>query len=98
MGKFIFGGVTMLAVFVQYLLSPIVFLLTFILPIVVYFINRRYVWFSILLTVIVEVIINWDNFCYYESRGLMILATFVQIVVMAIIILLLKAVGSKRKR
>ena len=77
----------MLAVIIQYLLSPIVFPLTFILPVVSYFINRRYVWFSILLTVIVEVIINWGNFCYYESRGLMILVTFVQIAVMAILIL-----------
>ena len=82
----------------QYLLSPVVFLLTFILPVVSYFINRRYVWFSILLTVIVEVIINWGNFCYYESRGLMILVTFVQIAVMAILILILKAVGPKIKR
>ena len=82
----------------QYLLSPVVFLLTFILPVVFYFIGRRYVWFSILLTVIVEVIINWGNFCYYESRGLMILVTFVQIAVMAILILILKAVGPKIKR
>ena len=88
----------MLAVIIQYLLSPIVFPLTFILPVVSYFINRRYVWFSILLTVIVEVIINWGNFCYYESRGLMIPVTFVQIAVMAILILILKAVGPKIKR
>ena len=88
----------MLAVIIQYLLSPIVLLLTFILPVVFYFIDRRYVWFSILLTVIVEVIINWGNFCYYESRGLMILVTFGQIAVMAILILILKAVGSKIKR
>ena len=88
----------MLAAIIQYLLSPIVFPLTFILPVVSYFINRRYVWFSILLTVIVEVIINWGNFCYYESRGLMILVTFVQIAVMAILILILKAVGPKIKR
>ena len=79
----------------QYLLSPVVFLLTFILPVVFYFFGRRYVWFSILLAVTVEVIINWVNFCYYESRGLMILFTFVQIAVMAILILILKAIGSK---
>ncbi|SFP62145.1 hypothetical protein SAMN05216343_110106 [Oscillibacter sp. PC13] len=88
----------MLAVIIQYLLSPIVFLLTFILPVVFYFINRRYVWFSILLTVIVELIINWGNFCYYESRGLMILVTFVQIAVMAILILILKVVHAKIKK
>lgn len=83
---------------IQYLLSPVVFLLTFILPIVFYFVNRRYVWCSILLTVLIELIINWGNFNYYESRGLMILVTLVQIAVMAIIILILKAVASKRKK
>lgn len=88
----------MLAIIFQYLFSPIVFLLTFILPVVWYFINRRYVWFSILLTVIIDLIINWVNFCYYESRGLMVLFTLVQIAVMAIIILILKEVAPKRKR
>ena len=88
----------MLKFIVQYLLSPIVFPLTFVLPIVVYLINRRYVWFSILLTVIVEVMMNWVNFYYYESRGLMTIFTLVQIAVMAILILILKEVGPKIKR
>lgn len=66
----------MLCVIIQYLLSPVVFLLTFILPVVFYFVNRRYVWCSILLAVLVGLIINWGNFNYYESRGLMILVTF----------------------
>ena len=34
-------------VIVQYLLSPIVFPLTVIFPIVFFFVDRRYVWFSI---------------------------------------------------
>lgn len=38
------------------------------------------------------------NLCYYESRGLVIFLTFVQVVVMAIIILILKVAGAKRKR
>lgn len=88
----------MLKVIVQYLLSPIVFSLTFILPVVFFFVNRRYVWSCILLTVLVEIIINWGNFCYYESRGLMIFVTVIQVAVMAIIILILKAVDLKRKR
>jgi len=88
----------LIRVFVQYLFQPIPFFLTFILPIIVFFINRRYVWFSILLTVLIELIINWGNFCYYESRGLMIAVTLIQIAVMAIIILILSAVASKRKR
>ena len=88
----------MLCVIIQYLLSPVVFLLTFILPVVFYFVNRRYVWCSILLAVLVELIINWGNFNYYESRGLMILVTLVQVSVMAIIILILRAVTPKRQK
>lgn len=88
----------MLCVIIQYLLSPVVFLLTFILPVVFYFVNRRYVWCSILLAVLVELIINWGNFNYYESRGLMILCTLVQVAVMAIIILILRAVTPKRQK
>ena len=88
----------MLRVIVQYLLSPIVFPLTVIVPVAFFFVDRRYVWFSILLTVLVEIMINWDNFCYYESRGLMIFVTLIQVAVMAIIILILKAVDLKRKR
>ena len=47
---------------------------------------------------LVEIIINWGNFCYYESRGLMIFVTLIQVTVMSIIILILKAVALKRKR
>lgn len=83
---------------IQYLFTPIVFILTFILPIAFFFVNRRYIWCSILLTVLVELVINWDIFMYYESRDLMILVTVVQIAVMAIIILILKAVAAKRKK
>ena len=92
------GGIIMLRVIVQYLLSPIVFPLTFILPVVFFFVNRRYVWFSILVTLLVEIIINWGSVCYYESRGLMIFVTLIQVAVMSIIILILKAVALKRKR
>ena len=88
----------MLCVIIQYLLSPVVFLLTFILPVVFYSVNRRYVWCSILLAVLVGLIINWGNFNYYESRGLMILVTLVQVAVMAIIILILRAVTPKRQK
>lgn len=87
-----------LCVIIQYLLSPIPFLLTFILPIIVCVINHRYLWFSILLTLFIEIAINWKNFIYYESRGLMLFFTLAQIAVMAIIILSLKSIASKRNR
>ncbi len=67
------------AILLQYFLSPLVFSLTFILLFAWYFISRKYVWLSIPLTTVVELIINWDNFCYYESRGLAVLFTCVQI-------------------
>ena len=88
----------MLALFAQYLLQPIPLILTVVPPVVIFLIARRYVWLSILLTARVELVINWGNFCYYESRGLMIVFTLMQLAVMAAIILLLKAVVPKRKQ
>ena len=84
----------MLTLIIQYLLMPIPFLLTFILPIVFYFISRKYVWFGILLTTVVEIVVNWEYLCYYESRDLMMFFIFLQIVLMTIIILILKAIGK----
>lgn len=87
----------MIKIFVQYLLTPIPFLLTFVTPILFFLISRKYVWLSIPLTVFVELLVNWRNFTYYESRGLMISVTLFQLVVMAIVIILLKTVLSKKK-
>lgn len=87
----------MIKIFVQYLLTPIPFLLTFVTPILFFLISRKYVWLSIPLTVLVELLVNWRNFTYYESRGLMISVTLFQLVVMAIVIILLKTVLSKKK-
>ena len=56
----------MLALFAQYVLQPIPLILTVVPPIVIFLIARRYVWLSILLTALVELVINWGNFCYYE--------------------------------
>ena len=88
----------MLALCAQYLLLPIPLVLTILPPIVFFLINRKYVWLSLLLTAIAEVIINWTEFCYYESRGLLIIFTSVQIAVMAIIILILGLVIPKKKQ
>lgn len=87
----------MIRIFVQYLFMPIPFLLTFVVPILFFLISRKYAWFSIPLTALVELLVNWRNFTYYESRGLMISVTLFQLVVMAIVIILLKTVLSKKK-
>lgn len=87
----------MIKIIVQYLLTPIPFLLTFVTPILFFLISRKYVWLSIPLTAFVELLVNWRNFTYYESRGLMISVTLFQLVVMAIVIILLKTVLSKKK-
>ena len=91
------GGVILIKIIVQYVLTPIPFLLTFVTPILFFLISRKYVWLSIPLTVLVELLVNWRNFTYYESRGLMISVTLFQLVVMAIVIILLKTVLSKKK-
>lgn len=87
----------MIKIFVQYLLTPIPFLLTFVTPILFFLISRKYVWLSIPLTAFVELLVNWRNFTYYESRGLMILVTLFQLAIMAVVIILLKTVLSKKK-
>ena len=91
------GGVILIKIFVQYLLTPIPFLLTFVTPILFFLISRKYVWLSIPLTVLVELLVNWRNFTYYESRGLMISVTLFQLVVMAVVIILLRSAFTKKK-
>ena len=92
-----YGGVILIKIIVQYLLTPIPFLLTFVTPILFFLISRKYVWLSIPLTVLVELLVNWRNFTYYESRGLMISVTLFQLVVMAIVIILLRSAFTKKK-
>ena len=91
------GGVILIKIFVQYLLTPIHFLLTFVTPILFFLISRKYVWLSIPLTVLVELLVNWRNFTYYESRGLMILVTLFQLAIMAVVIILLRSAFTKKK-
>ena len=55
------GGVILIKIFVQYLLTPIPFLLTFVTPILFFLLSRKYVWLSIPLTVLVELLVNWRN-------------------------------------
>ena len=91
------GGVILIKIFVQYLLTPIPFLLTFVTPILFFLISRKYVCLSIPLTVLVELLVNWRTFTYYESRGLMILVTLFQLAIMAVVIILLRSAFTKKK-
>ena len=92
-----YGGVILIRIFVQYLFMPIPFLLTFVVPILFFLISRKYAWFSIPLTALVELLVNWRNFTYYESRGLMILVTLFQLAIMAVVIILLRSAFTKKK-
>ena len=92
-----YGGVILIKIIVQYLLTPIPFLLTFVTPILFFLISCKYVWLSIPLTVLVELLVNWGNFNYYESRGLMILVTLFQLAIMAVVIILLRSAFTKKK-
>lgn len=68
-----------------------------VLPIVIFFVKRRFSWLSMALAVMIDLAIYWPEFSYYESRGIFICATFVQLVIMAIIILALNLVVAKRE-
>ena len=77
--------VTALAkLFGQYLLQPIPFTLTFLLPLLFRLIARKYIWLSLPLATLAEVLLNWDSFCYYEARGLALLFTLTQLAAMAV--------------
>ena len=89
--------IAIIRLFIQYLLHPLPFILTIVVPIMLFLINRKYVWFSIPLAVLVQLMVRWDEFCYYESRGLWILFTLLQIAVMVIVIWILSAAASKRR-
>lgn len=68
-----------------------------VLPTVIFFVKQRFAWLSMALAVMIDLVIYWPEFSYYESRGIFICATFVQLVIMAIIILVLKLVVAKRE-
>lgn len=70
--------------------------LAIVLPIVFYMVKRKYIWFSILVAVVSELVIYRLDFAYYEARPFFILFTLIQIVVMSIIILILTKVIDKR--
>ena len=82
--------VTALAkLFGQYLLQPIPFTLTFLLPLLFRLIARKYIWLSLPLATLAEVLLNWDSFCYYEARGLALLFTLTQLAAMAVFVWIL---------
>ena len=82
------------------MLAPIILypVSALLLPIAFYFIKRKYIWLSLILAVAVDVILYWDEFSYYEGRPFIIFFTFVQIAVMAIIILILKIAAAKKEK
>lgn len=92
--------VTALAkLFGQYLLQPIPFTLTFLLPLPLLFrlIARKYIWLSLPLATLAEVLLNWDSFCYYEARSLALLFTLTQLAVMAVFVWILQAAAKNSR-
>ena len=89
--------VTALAkLFGQYLLQPIPFTLTFLLPLLFRLIARKYIWLTLPLTALAEVL-NWDSFCYYEARGLALLFTLTQLAAMAVFVWILQAAAKSSR-
>ena len=72
-------------------------ILALALPGVFYVVRPRSVWFSIAAAVVLDLILYWNEFSYYESRPVALLLMLVQIIVMTLIILMLKFVSSKMK-
>jgi len=88
-----------IAVFVFHSAAIIVYpILALVLPVVFYAVKRRFIWLSIVLAVILDLMMYWQDYSYYEARGLFIYLTLAQIAVMAMIILILKLVDAKTKK
>ena len=83
--------------FGQYLLQPIPFTLTFLLPLLFRLIARKYIWLALPLTALAEVFLNWDSFCYYEARGLALLFTLTQLAAMAVFVWILQAAAKNSR-
>ena len=81
--------------FGQYLLQPIPFTLTFLLPLRL--IARKYIWLSLPLATLAEVLLNWDSFCYYEARSLALLFTLTQLAAMAVFVWILQAAAKNSR-
>ncbi len=71
-------------------------ILTIFLPVCFRLINRKLTWLSIICAVIIEIIMYWDEFCYYEARGLMIYLTLIQVIVMSVICILLNLIKKNK--
>ena len=83
--------------FGQYLLQPLPFTLTFLLPIAFCLAARKYIWLTLPLTALAEVLLNWDSFCYYEARSLALLFTLTQLAAMAVFVWILQAAAKSSR-
>lgn len=72
--------------------------LTILLPVIFRLVNRKLTWASILCAVVIEVILYWDHFAYYESRCFTIYTTIIQAVIMVIITIVLNLLGKKANK
>lgn len=73
-------------------------ILAITLPVVFYALRRKFIWWSIAVTVVPDLILYRPEFLYYESRGLFIVFTLMQLAVMAVVILVLKWIGRKKHK
>lgn len=71
-------------------------ILALVLPIVFFAVRRKFVWWSIAVAVVLDLILYRPEFLYYESRGLFIVFTLTQIAVMAVVILVVKWIDKKK--
>lgn len=71
-------------------------ILALVLPVVFHAVKRKFIWWSIAVAVVLDLILYLPEFLYYESRGLFIVFTLAQIAVMAVVISVLKWIGGKR--
>lgn len=58
----------------------------------------KFIWWSITAVAVLDLICYLSEFLYYESRGLFIVFTLMQLVVMAVVIPVIKYISRKKHK
>ncbi len=69
-----------------------------LLPIILYIINTRLIWLSLILSLVIASIVYWKDLLYYESRPIMLFFILAQLIIGLITIAIIKLIRRKQDK
>ncbi len=69
-----------------------------LLPIILYIINTRLIWLSLILSPVIASIVYWKDLLYYESRPIMLFFILAQLIIGLITIAIIKLIRRKQDK